>query len=109
MRLCTEIIEYKKLKDITTEVLFKVASARASNVSVIRFDIKKSDRESERVYSFLSRVLRGMKKRGSIQFFVTKEGFSRSATEAQYILNVFPEVSESIPNDAECDFIFVRI
>ncbi|MBR2465665.1 MAG: hypothetical protein IKB38_01880 [Clostridia bacterium] len=110
MRLCSEIIEYEKLKDINTEVLFKVASARAAGISVVRFDIKSEDRQrAGRICGFLSRVLRSMKKRGAIQFFVTKDGLARSTTEAQYILNVFPEVAASIPTDDGCEFIFVRI
>ncbi len=110
MRLCTEVIEYEKLKDMTTEVLFKVANARAADMSVIRFDIKSAEQQKTgRICGFLSRILRSMKKRGAIQFFVTKDGLARSTTEAQYILNVFPEVSASIPTDADCEFVFVRI
>ncbi len=94
-----------------TEIFFKVASARASGFSVVRFDIKKCDDEQAelRALKFLARILRGMKKRGAVQFFVMKDGFLRSSTEAQYILNVYPEVADAIPEDEGTKYIFVKI
>ncbi len=104
-------IEYEKLRDMTTEVFYKIASARANNCSVVRLDISKKDSEqtSTRCLNFLARILRGMKKRSAIQFFVTKEGFARSSTEAQFILNVFPEVKDAIPDAESEQYIFVKI
>ncbi len=103
--------EYTRLKDMTTEIFFKVASARASGFSVVRFDINKNEDEKTelRALNFLARILRGMKKRGAVQFFVMKEGFLHSTTEAQYILNVYPEVGEAIPEDKDLKYIFVKI
>ena len=111
MRLCIIEIEYEKLKDMTTEVFFKIASARASGFSVARVDIKKkeNDKLAPRKLNFLARILRGMKKRGAIQFFVMPEAFERSATEAQYLSNVFPEVVDAIPSGEDDKYIFVRI
>lgn len=110
MRLCILEIEYEHLRDMTTEVFFKVASARASGFSVIRFDITNPN-ETVKIKSvnFLTRILRGMKKRGAVQFFVTEDGFSRSSTEAQYLFNVFPEVEAALDVPPERKFVFVRI
>ncbi len=110
MRLCIMEVEYERLRDMTTEILYKVASARAGGKSVIRFDIKNEDEQKGIcVLNTLARILRGMKKRFAIQFFVTKEGFLRSSTEAQYILNVFPEVADALPADKNAKYIFVKI
>lgn len=110
MKLCIYEIEYERLRDMTTEVFFKVASARASGFSVIRFDIKNQNEAVKiKTVNFLTRILRGMKKRSAVQFFVTEEGFARSSTEAQYLLNVFPEVEAALDVPSEQKTVFVRI
>ena len=106
MNFCTEKIEYDKLKDVTTEILFKVASARAAGNNVIRFDI---DSKSAKPLNALVRVLRGMKKRGAIQLFITQDGFKSGSTEAQYILNVHPELSCELPTFDDGAFVVVKL
>lgn len=111
MRLSNIEIEYDRLRDMTTEVFFKVASARASGISVVRFDIKEKGNEGleNKALNFLMKILKGMRRRSAIQFFVTKDGFLKSSTEAQYVLNVFPEVGDDIPQDEGAKFVFVRL
>ncbi len=109
MRLTIKQLKYGKLKEMNTEVLFELASARAGGFSVVRLDVPpaEDDKIKERELSFLARILRAMKKRSAIQFFVTEEGLSRSTTEAKYLLNVFPEVEDAIPEGD--GYIFVKL
>lgn len=104
-------IKYEKLRDLTTEVLFHVADARVSGFPAIRFDVSLENGKygAERTVKYLARILRGMKKRGAIQFFVTEEGFSRSSTEAKYLLNVLPETEHDLPDAEKFSFVFVKL
>ena len=104
-------IKYEKLKDLTTEVLFHVADARASGFLALRFDISLAlgKDKAERTVKYIARILRGMKKRGAIQFFVTEEGFLRSSTEAKYLLNVMPQIEHDLPESKDYSFVFVKL
>ena len=105
MKLCTVKLKYEKLRDMTTEVFFEVAGARACGYSVIRFDTPEG--AGERAVSTLARILRGMKRRGAVQFFVGKDGFEKQSTEARFLLNVCPECEEA--SGVACNYLFVKI
>ena len=107
MRLITKQLNYSKLSEMKTEVLFEVASARAAGYAVVRFDVPRDDEPKciERSLAFLARILRAMKKRGAIQFFVTEDGFMRSTTEARFLLNMYPEVEEATSGSEASIFV----
>lgn len=110
MSIYIKNIKYEKPIQMNTEVLFEIASARAGQFKVIRFDIDldtENPARTQKRLNTLARILRGVKKRNAIQFFVTKEGFEKSTTESKYLLNVHSEVEDCIPTDR--GYIFVKI
>ncbi len=110
MKVYETSLKYERLKDLTTEVLFHVASARARGFTIIKFDIppKEDERLTERIIKFITRILRGMKKRADVQFFVTQDGYMHSTTEASLLLNIYPE-SEYFLQKAEETCVYVKI
>ena len=96
--------------DYDTEIRFLCATAKVEKKDLVRFNIKMSEDESEnkRLHSCALKVLRTMRKNKNIQFFVTAEGFSRSVTEAEYIINMYGDFIESNPN-TDCMTIYVKL
>lgn len=103
MKLCIKKLKYSRLSDMRTEVLYETASARAAGYAVIRFDLP----DEEKSLANLKRVLRSMKKRGAVDFFIEREGFSEISTEARFLTNVCPECESAAKSEAE--FVFVKI
>ena len=95
---------------LKTEILFSVASERASGVPVVRFNIENPDeRVALRMFTAATRILKQMKEKGSVQFFAIPKSFAEGEREASYLINKFPELfSDFALREGEL-FIYVRI
>ena len=81
--------------DFDTEIKYNIASAKVNSADLIRLSIEKreSDRENDRLACCILKVLRSMRKEGTIQFFVNHLGFKNKTTESAYLLNKYPEIA----------------
>lgn len=99
-------------KTIETEVMYEVVSARVDGASLLRLNITKGENEKlhKRRVLAVKRTLKGMKGRGTIQFYAFPENFESSGTEANFLANKFPELFEMTPeeNDEE-SFVYIKI
>ena len=95
-----------------TEIMFEIASERASGTELVRFNIKRIDDERayRRAVSAFLRLIKQMKERGAVQFFATPESFSELSTEARFLLNKYPDLFADIPTEDESGtFVYVRV
>ena len=96
MDIRTQTVTGKHLRELKTEILFSVASARALNAEIFILEIKPAfsdDRESRRKET-VGRILKELKKRGSIQFFAGSGDFDSPLTEIEYLKNKYPSIFE---------------
>ena len=93
MKICSYNLCGSNQSEISTEIKFLLASARFDGVELLRFvyETNETDREAKRLYNITLKVLRSLRARKSIQFFVLPEGFAESTTEAEFLLNKYPE------------------
>ena len=77
---------------VETEILYNIASARANKVEILRFS--PSQVENEKALSAAIRVLRGLKKQGKIRLFILSQDLFSDSTEAEYLRNKYPDISE---------------
>ena len=82
---------------LETEIMFAVASARAQGIEFLKIDIS-ADKESG-MKSAVAKHLRQLKKQGRIQLFVDVRDLHGTSTEAQYLINKYPEAPETLGND----------
>lgn len=97
---------------LTTEIMYEVASARVAGAVLLRLNIKKDGDEKlcRRLLSAVKRTLKNMKEQGRIQFYALPDNFSAFATEAKFLVNKFPELFESLPEETEEEsFAYVKL
>ncbi len=110
MKLSVVNLSGENREQLKTEIMFSVASERASGNEVIRFNVDTDDEKLRgRIFTASTRILKNMKESGSIQFFATPKSFVMSEREASFLMNKYPEIFENFsPLENEL-FIFVRI
>ena len=93
MKICSYKLNGTNQNEISTEIKFLLASARFDGVELMRFvyETNEADGEARRLHNIVIKVLRSLRARKNIQFFVLPEGFSESTTEAEFLLNKYPE------------------
>ena len=91
--------------DAETETVFIIAVARADGASCVKF---RFDEESERVVPAVRKALRALKRRGSIQMLAGREDFDEMTTEAEFLLNKFPEIEGELALDAS-KFLYAKL
>lgn len=93
MKICEYTLNGTNQNEISTEVKFLLASARFDGVELMRFvyEANDNDRERSRLYNVVVKVLRTLRARKNIQFFVLSEDFAEGTTEAEFLLNKYPE------------------
>ena len=107
-----KIIEIKSERpiDIDTEIKFSIATARAENTELLRFDIKRDEESYMRVYNAAVKVLKKMKSLSHIQFIAPPKAFIDSNAEAEFLINKYPEQMENIPKCGDGEgYIFVKL
>ena len=105
MNIVTNELTGKTSKLLVTEIMFFIVSARSMNKDLIKFKIKKEEKESvsEKEISAVSKILRSVKRKNLIQFFVATTDFSTQSTEIEYLLNKYP----SLIKEKEEDVYFI--
>ena len=83
--------------ELTTRLLFDIATARNSGYTLAKFILTKST--GEKAEKALINALRTMKKQGRITFFVSSADFSKGSTETEYLFNKFPELKREKEDD----------
>ena len=89
-------MKYKKIElesttasTVETEIMFNVASARASDEEVLLILVPDA---GLKLLSAIRKKLKLMKKQGRIQLFVNSEDLARELTEARYLRNKYPNL-----------------
>ena len=78
-------------KELTTRLVFDIATARNSGFALLKFIFPKD--ASDKFKKALSTRLRDMKKKGRIELFASSREFSSPTTEIQYLLNKYPSLA----------------
>ncbi len=100
---------------VITELMYEIAACRADGVELARFNICSSssdiaEGEGRKIFSAITRTLKGMKQKGSIQFFATKKSFAEGSTESSFLINKYPSLFASSPAYEEGEeFIYVKL
>lgn len=96
---------------IRTEIMYEIASAHVAGIELLRINIKKDEQGvlHKRAMTSLIRCLKSMKSAGTIQFFATAESFEQGSTEAQFLINKYPETFTTLPKESETEcFVYIR-
>lgn len=95
--------------ELNTEMRFLFASARVDGEELVRLDLPFCDNEKEnsRISGSVIKVLRTLKKDGVIQFYVNREGFAATSTEASFLLNKYGNFIAEGVNEAS--YIYVKL
>ena len=91
---------------LVTEIMFYIASAKSLGKDLLRLTLDKTVDDaaySKRLLS-VARILKSVKRKKTIQLFVTNADFEAENTEIEYLLNKYPALLEIISN-AEDSFI----
>ena len=75
---------------IKTEILYSVASSRASQCEILRLDIESENKEHAE--SLAVKVLRGLKKHGKVDVYIATKDIVGDSKEAEYFKNKYPDV-----------------
>ena len=89
-------------EQISTEILFEIASARADSLELICINIFNEDKEyiqPQKQRAAVIKILKNLKADGRIQLFATSDSFKGQKTEAYFLQNKYPEIFNSSPND----------
>lgn len=101
-------------RDLITETMFELASARADGVEIVRFNMPLLHEEAgnlaKKNLNVVLKTLKNMKVTGQIQFFATPDSFKSSSTEAIFLLNKYPDIFENTKDERDTDtYIYIKI
>lgn len=100
-------------EEISTEIMYEVASARAERKELLRINILNEETDNvipKKRLSSLLRTLKTMKADGRIQFFATKDSFDVLGTEAVFLQNKYPELFASLPQSGKEElFVYIKL
>ena len=93
-------------ESIILELSYSIASARADKIQLLSlmYDEELPEDKRETLYKCTVKTLKKMKKQGRIDFYVDREGFLKEKTEANYLINRFPNITDSVPHK---DFMLI--
>lgn len=115
MSIKTVELKGRDAQSSRTEMLFEIASAKAEGIGLIRFNISSLSGESEksslkRIISALTKELKQMKTKGKLQLYATPASFENGTTEAVFLLNKYPCISDNTEVSSEYEsYIYVKI
>ena len=89
---------------LQTEILYSVATARASGSDLIRFDTELEKRES--IFAAMLKILKAIKKQGKIDVYISASDITGESKEAEYLRNKYPLVSDDAEKEGSA---FVKI
>lgn len=92
MNIVTSELTGKTSRLLTTEIMFFIVSARSMNKELLKLKIKKEENESvsEKEIAAISKILKSVKRKNLIQFFVASTDFGAQSTEIEYLMNKYP-------------------
>ena len=91
-------------KNISTELLFEIASARVEKKELIRLTFDAGDKTESNIIT----ALKKMKYSGTIQFFATVTDFEQSSTAAVFLLNKYPNIFDSVEN-SQNRYVYIKL
>ena len=106
------LLEHMDLEYLMTELRFNIAASRAEKIELILFELAtEEERSRRRRYTSVLFRLRQLKREGIIQFFATENDFADNTTEADYLLNKYPQLADvsTIAMDRAHRVIVVRL
>lgn len=77
--------------DLRTELLFNIASERASGVQLLRLQID-TEENRDKMFSCLMRMLRSLKSSGAVQLYANGVSFESGSREAEYLINKYSDI-----------------
>ena len=108
-------LKSKTPEQVSTEIMYEIASARVDGLELIRinilkgigFDVGISDKKLNQA---IIHTLKDMKQDGRIQFYATAKNFEESATEAVFLQNKYPDMLSSQPASTDGEvFIYLKL
>lgn len=96
-----------KTPDIKNEILYIVASARASESELVRIEVTRAADSGDKNMRTVIRCLKELKTAGRIQLYATKDSFLSSSVEAQYLKNKYSDYLDQ--SDDDDSFVYVKI
>ena len=105
MEFSVHRIEYTDSKTLFTELHYIIACERVSNKQLINVCLA-NENVSETFRNSVTRILKAMKRDGTIKLFVFENDIENTEkTEAVYLLNKFPALSEQTNENPNSIFI----
>ncbi len=75
---------------IKTEILYYVASSRASQCEILKLDIESEN--TEHAESLAVKVLKSLKKQGKVDVYIATKDIVGDSKEAEYLKNKYPDI-----------------
>ena len=88
-------------RELDTEIKYLIASAKIDEAELLALS------PTEETLKAALKILRGLKKLGTVQFFVTVDKLTSGDCESEYILNKYGEFIEG--GEANKNTVFVKI
>ena len=108
MNLSTYFMSNDRADSLKTELLFRIATARAENADLIRLDISGSEDDRDQIFFRVKKILKAEKTAGTVKTYAFPADFEKNTTEADYLLNLYPEIKETV-DKPEFPYIFIKI
>ncbi len=100
-------------ENISTEIMFEIAAARADRTELLRINIlneETTDDSYKKLLSAMKKILKSMKADGRIQFFASEESFKAQTTEAVFLQNKYPDLFDLSKNlGGGKGFVYIKI
>ena len=112
MKICEHSLKGTNQSEISTELKFLLASARYDGVELLRFsyDVGDVEKETKRIYNVILRVLRSVRAKGLIEFFVLPEDFGEEKTEAMFLLNKYAaHFAEKKGENTDIGYFYIKV
>ncbi|MBE6534312.1 MAG: hypothetical protein E7678_05015 [Ruminococcaceae bacterium] len=98
-------------EQVSTEIMFEIASARADSTELLCINIFNEDKSYDFQKKHRAAVIKGLKAlkgEGKIQLYATSDSFLEKKTEAYFLQNKYPYI---FTNEYACDEnkIYVKI
>lgn len=106
--MCYKLFDLENIenRELMSKLVFDIATARQLGFALVKFRFLSSKGES--FTRMLNTKLRELKKRGKIDIFIFSKDLFSQKTEAEYLLNKFPELRLQNFQEAE-RAVYVKI
>lgn len=96
--------------ELYNELMFNIATARASGCELAIFSYAKSNEKIKKRITNCRKILRLLKGRGMIQLYIQDSELDATTTVAEYVRNKYPDI-KSLPecSDGDYTYIFIKI